>query len=371
MTSPRLPVISVKGKPFDCGQQYGTRARELIRRNVDTYFDMWHTLWGAGRPDILKQCRDLVPVIGEYDAGILEELEGVARGADLSLEEIVALNARYEINLARGIVPFSGSGGCTSVAALPQVTKDSHTLLGQSWDWLPRFQDFNVILEVEQTGRPNVVTQPEAGNLAHRGMNSAGVGVCFNGMASSRDRFEAQAPPCLIMMRGILNADSFSQALKAVLGTRATVSGNFLIAHRDGAAIDLEVSPVDTGLLYPEGGILTHSNHFLTLTNREDLTDIIKSLYPDTIYRGHRARQLLEPDQGNIDVGSFQRLFRDHFSYPQSICRHLDDRVEGIMQWTTLFSMIMDLEERALYISEGFPCQNDYYKLTPESLRED
>ena len=266
---------------------------------------------------------------------------------------------------------FSGSGGCTSVAALPQVTKDGHTLLGQSWDWLPRFQEFNVILEVEQTGRPNIVTQPEAGNLAHRGMNSAGVGVCFNGMASSRDRFEAQAPPCLIMMRGILNADSFSQALKAVLGTRATVSGNFLIAHRDGAAIDLEVSPVDTGLLYPEGGILTHSNHFLTLTNREDLTDIIKSLYPDTIYRGHRARQLLEPDQGNIDVGSFQRLFRDHFSYPQSICRHLDDRVEGIMQWTTLFSMIMDLEERALYISEGFPCQNDYYKLTPESLRED
>jgi len=43
MASPRLPVISVKGKPFDCGQQYGTLARELIRRNVDTYFDMWHT----------------------------------------------------------------------------------------------------------------------------------------------------------------------------------------------------------------------------------------------------------------------------------------------------------------------------------------
>jgi len=371
MASPRLPVISVKGNPFDCGQQYGTQARELIRRNVDTYFDMWNTLWGAERPEILKQCRDLVPAIGEYDAGILEELEGVSRGADLSLEEIIAVNARYEINLTRGTVPYSKNGGCTSVAALPRITKNGHTIMGQNWDWLPRFQEFNVVLEVEQTGKPNVVTQPEAGTLAHRGMNSAGVGACFNGMASSRDRFESKAPPCLIMMRGILNAENFSQALKAVLGTRATVSGNFFLAHRDGEAVDLEVSPVDTGLLYPEGDILTHSNHFLALTNREDLTDIIKSVYPDTIYRCRRARQLLEPDKGNIDVDSFQRVFRDHFSYPQSICRHPDEKVEGIMQWVSLYSMIIDLEERALYISEGAPCQNDYYKLTPKSLWKD
>ena len=84
----------------------------------------------------------------------------MAKGADLSLEEIIALNARYEINLALGIVSQRGSGGCTSVAALPQVTKDGHTILGQNWDWLPRFQESNVILEVVQDGKPNIVTQP-------------------------------------------------------------------------------------------------------------------------------------------------------------------------------------------------------------------
>ena len=97
MASPRLPVISVKGKPFDCGQQYGTLARELIRRNVDTYFDMWHTLWGIGRPEILKQCRNLVPIIGEYDAGILEELEGVAMG--------------FSFPAASSVVPCDGGEG--------------------------------------------------------------------------------------------------------------------------------------------------------------------------------------------------------------------------------------------------------------------
>jgi isopenicillin-N N-acyltransferase-like protein len=332
---------------------------------------MWNTLWGAERREILEQCKGLVLAIGEYDADILEELEGVARGADLSLYEIVALNARYEINFALGIAPKYVNGGCTSVAALPQVTTGGHTILGQNWDWLFRFQELNVIMEVEQAGKPSLVTQTEAGTLAHRGMNSVGLGVCFNGMVSSQDKFESKTTPFLIMMRGILNADSYSQALKAVLGTRVTLSGNFLIAHRDGEAIDLEVSPGDVGFLYAEDSILTHSNHFIAFSNREDLKDILKELYPDTLFRFNRAKQLLEPDKGHIDIGSFQRVFKDHFSYPQSICRHVDDRALGIRQWTTLYSIIMDLEEQAIYIAEGYPCQSEYYKLTPQILKRD
>lgn len=370
MTLQRFPVISVKGKPFDCGRQYGSQAREQIRRNVDLYFDLWGALWGAKRPEVLKQCTGLVPVIGEYDADILEELEGVARGADLSLEEVVALNARYELVFALSLAPQRGSGGCTSVAALPQVTKDGHTILGQNWDWMSRLQGPNIILEVEQKAKPNLVTQTEAGIIAHKGMNSAGVGVCLNALVSNQDRFEPTTP-FLIMARGILNADSFSQALKAVLGARVTVSFNFLIAHRDGETIDLEVTPEDVGFLYADGGVLTHSNHFLAFTNRKDLIDIFKPAIPDTLFRTHRARQLLELDKGHIDVGSFQRVFRDHFSYPNSICRHVDARDEGLKQLATLFSVIMDLEERALYIAEGPPCQNEYYKLTPQSLLKD
>ena len=247
------PVISVKGKPFDCGQQYGSQAQKIIQKNVAVYFDMWRTLWGASKKEILRRSHALVPVIGGYDADILEELEGLAKGAGLSLDEIIAINARYEVNFALGIASLCQGGGCTSVSSLPQVTRDGHTLIGQNWDWLPRFQEFNVILKVEQPGKPSVVTQPEAGVLAHRGMNSIGIGACFNGLASSRDTFGATVP-CLLIMRQILNSESFSQALQAVLKAKTTVSGNFLIAHSDGEAIDLEVSPLDVGFLYPDGG---------------------------------------------------------------------------------------------------------------------
>jgi isopenicillin-N N-acyltransferase-like protein len=356
------PVVSVKGSPFECGQQYGSQAQKIIRKNVAVYFVMWRTLWGAERKGILEKSRALIPVIGDYDADMLEELEGLAKGAELSLEEIIAINARYEINFALGLPSLYHGGGCTSVSSLPQVTRDGHTLIGQNWDWLPRFQEFNVILKAEQTGKPAVVTQPEAGVLAHRGMNSAGIGACWNGLASSRDKF-GTAVPLLLVLRRILNSESFSQALEAVFRAKPTMSGNFFLAHRDGEAIDVEVSPLDVGFVYPEGGILTHSNHFIALKNRENFTDILKSLYPDTLFRHQRARNLLEPEKGHIDVSSFQRVFQDHFSQPNSICRHLDERVDGIKQWVTLHSAIMDLTEPAMYVARGYPCQSEYEKV--------
>ncbi len=370
MTLPPFPVISVKGKPFARGQQHGSQARKQIRQNIDLYFDLWQQLWRAKRPEILEQCQGFITTIGEYDADILEELEGIAKGADVSLEEIIALNTRYELNRARSLTSQSTNDGCTAMAALPQVTKDGHTILGQNWDFKPRFYETGIIMEVEQEAKPNLIVHTEAGTICHKGMNSAGVGVCLNGLASNLDRLEPRTP-ILIIMRGVLNANSFDQALKAVLDTRASVAGNLLIAHRDGEAVNLEIIPEDVDCLYPDSGIITHSNHFLGFTNRNDLKDVLKSASPDTLFRANRARQLLELDRGHIDVGSFQRVFKDHFSHPNSICRHADARRAEPQQAATLASVIIDMTERAFYITKGPPCQNEYYKLQPQCLLKD
>ena len=78
----------------------------------------------------------------------------------------------------------------------------------------------------------------------------------------------------------------------------------------------------------------------------------------------------MRQESGHIDMDSFQRVLRDHLSYPVSICRHLDEKAKGFRQMATLASMIMDLDERSIYIAEGLPCENEYYRLTPEILKE-
>ena len=185
---PPVPVISVRGKPFERGKQYGLQTKGLIEKNLKLYFDLWSKLWGAKRPEVLKHCSSLGLVIGEYDAEILEEMQGIAKGASLSLEEIVALNARYEMVFAQSAVAEAG-GGCTSIATMPVVNKNGHTILGQNWDYKERFQGLSIILEEEPDGKPNIVTHTEAGLLIHKSMNSAGLGICINALVSSRDKF--------------------------------------------------------------------------------------------------------------------------------------------------------------------------------------
>lgn len=361
------PVISVKGKPFDCGLQHGTQAKQLIRKNINSYFDLWGALWGAKCPEVLEQCHSFISVIGEYDADILEELEGIARGAEVALDEIIALNARYELVWAPGAAGEASSEGCTALCALPQVTENGHTIMGQNWDYKPRLAGGGIVLVAEQETKPNFIMVTEAGIVGQRGLNSAGIGICVNALVSSQDKFEPRTP-FLIVMRGILNAGTFSEALKAVLTTKTTVSGNLLIAHRDGEAIDLEVTPIDVGYLQAEDGIITHTNNFLALTNRADLVDTMKSVLPDTLFRYHRSCRLLAEDKGHINIGSFQRVFKDHFSYPDSICRHVNPKESEPNQLTTQFSTIMELEERTLYMAEGVPCQNEYHRLSPRIL---
>ena len=103
----------------------------------------------------------------------------------------------------------------------------------------------------------------------------------------------------------------------------------------------------------------------------QDFKDILHSDFPDSLFRFHRAQRLMESDKGHIDVRSIQRVFKDHFSYPSSICRHVNPRDVELKQSATLNSIIMDLGERTIYLSEGPPCQNEYYKLSPQSLLKD
>jgi hypothetical protein len=81
---------------------------------------------------------------------------GIAEGAELELEEILGLNSRTEL-----IYPdkLTTGGECTAVASLPEATASGETLLGQNWDWNPQLRETTVLLEIERTGQPNVVTR--------------------------------------------------------------------------------------------------------------------------------------------------------------------------------------------------------------------
>ena len=352
-------VISVDGRPKERGFQYGTLAKALIQRNIETYkiqFKRFTKLdWGS----ITAETAGWIPIIREYDTEIMDEIEGIASGAERPVEEIVALNARYEF----AISPLAGrfSRECTAFAATPDSASTDDVILGENWDFRSKFKETCVILHIKQSGgKPDIVTHLEAGTVAHKGFNSSGLGLCITALLSDRDRATPGVPLVSVVARGVLNSKTIRDAIHAVAKAKRSASINYMIAHSGGEAIDLEVTPDDIGILHPDDGIITHSNNFLL---NFDLKDAGKIVFPDSPIRWNRMKRLLMRPR-RLTISAIRRVTSDHFDYPNSICRHPDPRLHPDDQFETITSVVMDLSAGKFYLTEGNPCK-ERYKLAP------
>ena len=349
----RFPLIEVRGEPLERGRQYGEQVADLIRFNLEGYWRLFRHQAGLDRAAALAQARGYMEPIRAYAPHLLEEMRGIAEGAGLSLDEILALNSRTEI-LSQGYVPLRKE--CTAAFVAPELTADGHALVGQNWDWSNVLRGGAVLLRVEQPGGPTVLTLTEAGMVGKIGFNSAGVGVCTNFLRHDHRRVGV---PFHVILREALNASRLGQAVAAVTrGVRAD-AGNYLLAHAEGEAIDLEAAPSDVGFLHPEDGLLAHTNHFITPRLQTGDTGIPDS--DNTLLRYGRAVRLLRAQAGQITVETLKRLFGDHFNRPKAICRHPDPAQSEIERDATLASMIVDLTAGEMHVTVGEPCQAAYY----------
>ncbi|MBA7545773.1 hypothetical protein ES705_38149 [subsurface metagenome] len=291
----------------------------------------------------------------------MEEIRGIAGGAGQTIEQIVALNARGELSFPVKSIPKDMDlPGCTSLAILPEATQSKHTLIAENWDWHgPLIEKSCVILKIKQVGRPNIVQFVEAGMVGKIGVNSAGIGVLQNGLICDKWRIGV---PFVVIQRGVLNAETMTDAHSAICGAKRASSGNFLIVHSDGEAIDIEYAPEELNYVYPDDGIIVHSNHFVV--NNPNINDLTPCWVPNTIFRRQRAKKILFSERGNITVDTIKSILRDHFDRPNSICWHADKRVATEDQMQTVVSLIWDLTEKRLYIAQGPPCEHEYATLS-------
>ena len=362
MSDSSVPKLTVQGNAYQRGYQHGAQARAQVRAGVDFYARMWEDNIGRGRAELMALAGDFEPLVGNFDPQILAEMEGIAAGADLSIEEILLVNARYELMLAALFVeePAARPGECTSLAAGPAATVDGHTLIAQNWDWAVEVGGRSVLLEIQQDDRPDILTHVEAGFVGHKGLNTAGLGLCANAMSSQHDCF-APAVPVWVLARAILNCSTFEEAQAEVARAQRTASVNFMLASRSGEIAALEVSPVDVSAVSATDARLSHANVFADLADDRNIEDRLATLYPQFCDRACRASKLVA--EGAVSVERMKAVLSDHGNRPESICRHHRDQPEDAPKAVvleTIASVVMDLDEGVLHIAEGPPCQTQY-----------
>jgi len=351
MESGSWQVITAAGTPYEIGRQHGSQAKEKIALSLATYRSMF---WDYARLDwetALRLAEAYIPQVEKYDAAIMEEIRGVADGAGRQLGEIMALNARSELALTEKMLP-----GCTAFAVLPEASALGETYVGQNWDWKATQRPALVVLNIRQTGRPNILMVTEAGIIGKIGFNSAGIAVCLNALVANKND---SGVPLHIVLRGILNGENLGDAIAAVSRLPIASAANFLVGHRDGEAIDIEAAPADYDVLHPAAGLLTHTNHFTSL-RLAGVKDIGKIAFADSAVRYGRVNNLLRAKRGCLDLPALQEIMRDHFNYPDSICRHEDQRDEAGRRVETVFSVLMDPARQEMHLTEGPPCRSEY-----------
>lgn len=352
---PRL--VLARGGPLERGRQIGESTAGLIGAALDIYESRFTSEVQMSSHDMWETTRGFSEAIEGYSPEIHATLVGIAEGADISLEKIVLLNSRTEILYSNGS-PSELEGACTTGAVRGDRSSTGHTYILQNWDWRNNLTDQTFILGTEDEEGHRTLTLTEAGMLAKSGMNSAGIGLGVNLLASDRVA-ERGGVPFHIIARSVLESRTPSRALRTAMDVRRAAAGNLVIGFSGGEAVDIELAPRDFSLEHPRDGLLTHANHFRC---RRDWADTFGPLSALTFIRDERLRRLLDGAGTTITPADMIAALRDHFSHPDGICRHVDPAVAKDEQVATLYSLVIDTDERSLWIAGQNACSTPYYR---------
>lgn len=322
MTAQYFPLVDVSGSPRERGLQHGRQAAERVKRSVALYRrELERRNVDEAAQDRLAKA--FVPVIAGVDPDYVEEMQGIADGAGVSLESVVTVNCRTEMMFGLKQAKEAHAkmkDGCTGVVVMPQASASGRLLHAHNWDWREEAADSSIVLRVRGGKHPDILTLVEAGGLARHGFNARGLALTANFLACDRD-FEHSGIPLGILRRKALEKANLAQAIKVFAESRRACSNNIMLSHADGDCIDLECTPDEAIWMQQEGGLLAHSNHFLSTVARCRVTDTYIARAPDTLYRWSRVRDSLAPKVGKIEYQDLVEALSDRFGFPDSVLR--------------------------------------------------
>jgi hypothetical protein len=232
-------LTEITGSPRERGRAYGARFKDGIHQFLEK-----EILLGFGgqpnpREDMLRFAGDCGRAIREYSPEILDELEGMAEGAELSLEEIVLVTNHEEL-WHRGLVPASDH--CTVFGATAPDTEDGATFVCQTWDWMESVYGLSTMLLWRRAQGPSVLAYSYPGLWTGAGINSAGVALCWHTGYGGGDRPRAGIP-AYVLIAQMLYQDTLAGALAEA--KRATIAGwfTFLVGDARGELRTLRGNP--------------------------------------------------------------------------------------------------------------------------------
>lgn len=347
------PLVKVSGSHREIGRQIGQSCATQVRHSIDnaralldkTYEKLELTWEGAQ-----IQARKYIPFAQERYPQYVEELAGIAEGADVPFDDIAVINALEAVT-----VDALHLTKCTSLAVNQSRTADEHVLIAHNEDWLPEDEADVFIIHATPEDEPPFLAMTYGGLLPNIGFNAAGIAQCCDSVYPNDSRIGI---PRLVLSRAVLGAHTPAEAIRHMLAPQRAAGYNHLLAHESGELYNVEVSARRFGLLYAEDDYLAHTNHYLDF-NMQAIENEPDELISSRV-RYFRAMRLLKQTPTHT-IKSLQSIQRDHINHPDSICNHAMDYADPLDRQKTINALVIDLTAGVMHLAWGNPCQNPYH----------
>ncbi len=341
----RYREVHVSGSPREMGRQIGDAVGEQVRGFCQQALEHVNRTVAVTSELADAVVRDSLSAAEQYSPEMVQELRGVAEASGVTLEQVMLLQVRNQFT--EGM-----DHACTALSLAPRATRSGSALVAQNWDNDPALDEFTIVLTRRPTGKPAIMNVTQAGLISYLGFNAAGIGVCVNTLpAPSRPA----GVPHYFTLRGVYEATCLEDAVAAVHRARRAIPANMMMATPQGPA-NLEITIDDVHVLR-DSQALTHTNHCL-----HPELHAVNDQFPELIESHPRKRRIdaLLLDAGEmLSLEQVKAVLSDHQDFPRSICRHPnDDPRFGFM--TSVFSIIIDVEQRAMHVTRGNPCSQPY-----------
>ena len=349
-----LPVVRVEGTHYEMGRQIGQDRRAVIHAMLATYRHHFEAererLRIRSWREATLHARKYLPFAEESVPQYVEELQGMADGAEIDFNDLLVLNCM------EALTEDALHRGCTSLAAAPEVTADGTLLVGHNEDWLPDDFETVYLVHARPVDEPAYLAITYGGLLPNIGFNECGIAQCCDSVYPNDARIGV---PRIFVSRAVLAARTLDEAIRAALNHRRAAGYNHLIVHASGEMYNVEVSAADFQVIYGDEGLLAHTNHYASRHMRameRGSEDLVASRV-----RYNRTLRLLRSQAGRLDIRALQTILADHVNFPRSTCNHVEISDNPLDRQQTIASLIMDLAANTLHVAWGTPCRASYH----------
>jgi hypothetical protein len=223
----QLPLVVVRGTPYEMGRQLGTALREEMTAFVPPALNGICSQLGVPQ-ELLTEVWSRSAAYA--DDRLEQELAGVADGSGIPLRTLQALHA----------VPLLMPYSCSSIAAWGSATADGHLYQTRNLDWNLEIGAHNVaaiVIYLPERGEPHVVPTFAGFSGAHTGMNARGIVLAEMGDASRREApYFVHAPHFTAWFRTLLyDADSLDKTLEIFTAQPMTKRYHFVFGDGQSA----------------------------------------------------------------------------------------------------------------------------------------